>query len=553
MPKTFEYNWDSPLSREDLGHLVESYRIFVDTCSLMIPSAEAFFYQMLPSFLLEKHASLIVPAGVIQEIKKHQKSSKTLSAAKKAEKIIASYIDQNIAELRGEKNDPFVDSLFLSLFQRFRTDANLALITQDAALAGEILELNRSRAVKSKYQIAVFRINNSGLTHFSAHSKRRTANSETIYTRHTKKGVAADRHPKNENVQRSAWPKPPSLPIFQKSERLVSEKDEILSVKQIPEKGAILTDSNSRIVSLDVALAQGGEGTIYATSDTGRVAKIYKRERISRNRQQKLELMVERQISAPGICWPESILYDRNRQFVGYLMTKAKGAPIQQRLFIRPIFQRTYPLWDRANLLRFTLSVLEKIQILNDQNVIIGDINPNNILSDGEDSYFVDTDSYQLEGYPCPVGTINYTAPEIQRKEFPTFLRTQEHENFAIATLVFMLLLPGKPPYSHQGGGDPLANIMKREFSYPLQDKSNQKTPEGPWRYIWSNLPFKLKQAIYGCFRDGKRPSVDEWIEQIEHYLFLVTKNPPFVVPTLYPSHLKPISRYVREKYGVEE
>lgn len=95
------------------------------------------------------------------------------------------------------------------------------------------------------------------------------------------------------------------------------------------------------------------------------------------------------------------------------------------------------------------ITILKKLKYLHDRNVILGDINPNNILVvSPTEVYFVDTDSYQIEGFPCPVGTINFTAPEIQRKDFSTFLRTIGNERFAVATLLFMIMLPGKPPYS---------------------------------------------------------------------------------------------------------
>ena len=98
-------------------------------------------------------------------------------------------------------------------------------------------------------------------------------------------------------------------------------------------------------------------------------------------------------------------------------------------------------------------------------NIIIGDINPLNILvKSPTEVYFVDTDSYQVENYPCPVGTIEFTPPELQGKNYETFLRSFENEYFAIATLVFMILLPGKSPYTQQGGGDPAANIRAMEF-----------------------------------------------------------------------------------------
>lgn len=546
--------WSSPLTREDLETLAGHCRIFVDTCSLMSPSAEVFFYNGFPPALLTMNARLIIPSGVLQEVKKHQNTAKTKDAATKAEKIVANYLEQKIAELRGEKNDPFVDSLFLTLFQKFRTEANLALITQDKALAEEIQRLNTSRAVRSKYQIYVFRIYRGNLLPFNGKSQVEISQNPNP-TRHGKPGNSPKQPSrKRDQVQQKDHTQlPPRKPLFQHVSRIISQNDEVISVRTLPEEGFTVTDCSDREIGLAAPLAQGGEGTIYLTSDADLVAKIYKRERITKSRLRKLELMVEKQISAPGICWPETILFNEFKQFVGYVMPRGRGTPIQQRLFIRPIFHRTYPLWDRSNLLRFSISVLEKIKILNENNVIIGDINPNNILTDGEDSYFVDCDSYQVEGFPCPVGTINYTAPEIQRKDFSTFLRSQEHENYAAATLVFMLMLPGKPPYSHQGGGDPLENIMKREFSYPLKNKSNKKTPEGPWRYIWSNLPFKLKDALYQCFRDGVRPSVGDWLNHLDNYLYLITKNPPAVVPTLFPTHLKPITQYAREKFGVEE
>ena len=35
------------------------------------------------------------------------------------------------------------------------------------------------------------------------------------------------------------------------------------------------------------------------------------------------------------------------------------------------------------------------------------------------------------------------------------------------------------------------------DFSYPFGDSSNKKTPDGPWRYIWSHLTYDLKKVFY--------------------------------------------------------
>ena len=194
-----------------------------------------------------------------------------------------------------------------------------------------------------------------------------------------------------------------------------------------------------------------------------------------------------------------------------------------------------------------------KIKYLHNRNIIIGDINPANILLVyPTEVYFVDTDSYQIEVFPCPVGTINYTAPEIQRKTFATFLRSYGNEYFAVATLLFMIMLPGKPPYSQQGGENPIDNIIKMDFSYPLGDLSNKKTPDGPWRFIWSHLPFDLKSGFYHTFRRGgdystenNRLNVEKWLNMFQYYLQLLDsgkygmrdKMSEDLFPTRYQRH----------------
>ena len=126
--------------------------------------------------------------------------------------------------------------------------------------------------------------------------------------------------------------------------------------------------------------------------------------------------------------------------------------------------------------------------------------------------FWVDTYSFQIREFLCPVGTVAFCAPEIQGKNFSTFRRTQAHENFAVATLLFMLLVPGKQPYAQQGGGTPGENIRRQDFSYPLKEKSNRKAPEGPWRFIWSNLPYRAKEAFYETFAENRRRTVRQWL-----------------------------------------
>jgi serine/threonine protein kinase len=231
------------------------------------------------------------------------------------------------------------------------------------------------------------------------------------------------------------------------------------------------------------------------------------------------------------------------------MMETASGIEIQRSLFIKPRLFEKFPNWKKRDTVQLCLTILEKIRYLHKKNIILGDINPANILIvSPTEVYFVDTDSYQVEDFPCPVGTVNYTAPELQGKNFGTFLRSFENEYFAVATLLFMIMLPGKSPYAQQGGEDPMENIRRMDFAYAYGENTTKMAPDGPWRFIWSNLPFSIKGAFYNTFRiDGensaedKRFTADEWHAKFKKYLEWIDSNllPDEQQYVIFPDRLK--------------
>ena len=205
-------------------------------------------------------------------------------------------------------------------------------------------------------------------------------------------------------------------------------------------------------------------------------------------------------------------------------------------------------LWAEKDLLK----VLDAVRYLHSLNVLLGDINARNILVKSERSVFlVDCDSYQVEGFPCPVGMPPYLAPELHGRQLRSTLRTVEHERFAIATLVFMLLHPGKPPYSHQGGEDPSKNVRKQHFPYPLgEERRSEGVPGGAWRFMWSHLPYYMKEAFHRAFTDGDRLPTEEWIELLGRYDSDLRKG--YVSDEAFPSGFKTLNREQAESQGLE-
>ena len=327
-------------------------------------------------------------------------------------------------------------------------------------------------------------------------------------------------------------------------------QDDTLIDAPIPVKGDIVLNSDGSSLRLTTILATGGEGTAYETNDPQFVCKIYRRDRLKKSTIEKLELMTSRKIRHQTICWPVSVARNANGEGVGCIMPKAIGKELNRSVFIKPLFINSFPDWTRLHIVRLTSIILDAMAYLHDLNVLLGDINPGNILVKDESSvFFVDCDSYQVEEFPCPVGMPPYLAPELYGKELRSTLRTMEHEYFAVATLVFMLLHPGKPPYSHQGGGDPLENVRKRHFPYPRGSQRSQGVPDGPWRYMFSHLPRYMKDAFHDVFSDGIRQSVAFWQVHIDRYMNDLRKG--YVSDELYPENFKQLTPSHIERHGI--
>lgn len=293
----------------------------------------------------------------------------------------------------------------------------------------------------------------------------------------------------------------------------LTENDALQNVSILPSHGDIVATRNNGLIKLLKVLSSGGEGSIYETDKSDFVCKVYHKNSLTKLRQKKVELMLTRKIDQKGICWPIDVALNSNNEFVGYIMPRASGRPIQSTMFVKPVLEKTFPKWGRIDLVNLCIAFLDQITYLHNLNIFVGDINPLNLLVDADSTrlWIVDTDSFQIEGFPCPVGTVNFTAPEIQGKNYADFLRTKEHELFAVATMLFMILLPGKPPYAQQGGGNPAENILKMDFSYPFGGESNGKAPKGPWQNIWGNLTWKLREAFSKTFKNNQRIEIREW------------------------------------------
>ena len=315
--------------------------------------------------------------------------------------------------------------------------------------------------------------------------------------------------------------------------RVTSVSEEKITRTQIPEVGSKVLGRDNKEYFLTGIISRGRKSTVYeavSASGSGRyAAKIYTPEFCTVRQLEKLRLIVGLGLKFNGICFPEEILLNERGEFSGCLMARAEGDKLEDLFCMQSEFEHRYPGWKKTDMVQLTLNILDRIKYIHDNGIIIGNLVPEHImLATTEELYFIDADSWQYKDFPCPDGDVYATAPELQGKDFRTFLRTMGNERFAVASLVFRLMMQGYPPYASFERELPDEEIRAKKFPYTVGEFSpvkGYKAPAMEARRIWSHLVRQLKDSFIETFNEnGKyfsedaRPSVDDWIKDVEYY-----------------------------------
>ena len=153
------------MERDDFCYIAESCRIFLDQ-SVLCEEGFAAALQPLRSAMKHNDNRFIVPLGVIKSMQYDMLSEEIAKSEKgrRGMNLLSHMQSEYLAEIRGEKNDGSVMATFISVFAKFKAVNRLALITNDAGLAGQIMMLNndtlggfRILVLKYEHQIGIRR------------------------------------------------------------------------------------------------------------------------------------------------------------------------------------------------------------------------------------------------------------------------------------------------------------------------------------------------------------------------------------------------------------
>lgn len=272
---------------------------------------------------------------------------------------------------------------------------------------------------------------------------------------------------------------------------------------------------NGKAVVLGKEIGKGGEGTIFEYGEN--VIKIYSSASLSKRLQIKLEILSQLGIDDKRLILPKNLVKDKNDLIIGFVMRRAYG----EKLEICLIYD--FKPWKRIQLIDCVIKILSAISVLHnnkEHNILIGDINLNNIyISDSGDVNILDLDSIQIDEFPCPVGTPQFSSRNILGKSFDSFLRTKIDEQFAIAVLIFLLFMRNFHPYRHKKGGSIEQDIKDGIFPYKFDGTITAEAPTGYAKYCWPYLNDQMREAFVHIFDiKDKSYTVADWISLLKDY-----------------------------------
>ena len=278
------------------------------------------------------------------------------------------------------------------------------------------------------------------------------------------------------------------------------------------------------LISLGEMIGKGGEGQVFTLNGrSGAAVKLYN-SGLRIDREEKVRAMVHRGFAAQTdlVAYPREVVFDRVGNFLGFLMQLVSGYRPIHELYSPKSRQRHFPNVDYRFIVHVALNVARAVGKVHQTGCVIGDLNHSGVLvaQDGKVA-LIDADSFQFrlgqKIYPCVVGVQDFLPPELHGINLSAVTRLDEHDNFGLAVLVFLLLLMGRHPYAgrHDGLDLPLGRaIAQNKFAFSLMRQGSTGITPPPGALALDVFPAAVRHAFETAFglKPAARPNASSWI-----------------------------------------
>jgi len=274
-------------------------------------------------------------------------------------------------------------------------------------------------------------------------------------------------------------------------------------------------------------IGSGGEGAVFELAgDEGRVAKIYHKP-VSPEKSDKLRCMVDLACSdlTAFASWPVATVHDGRRGPVAGIVLPRVSNHDQIHTLYSPAHRKLkYPDKDWSFLVHVAMNCAAAFASIHEKSHLIADVNQGNVLVSPNGTVFlIDCDSFQVAAdgrvFLCEVGVSHFTPPELQGINLRSVLRTENHDCFGLAVIIFHLLFLGRHPYAGRflaRGDMPLEQaIHEYRFAFSKSASSLQvAAPPNtlPMEAIAPSVACLFERAFTkGSERPGQRPTAKQW------------------------------------------
>jgi len=268
------------------------------------------------------------------------------------------------------------------------------------------------------------------------------------------------------------------------------------------------------ILDKQTPLAEGGEGWIYDYNN--QIIKVYKSTVNIKEKEKKIKQLMTKNLPAQVIT-PIDVLTDNKNKFIGYVMNKIDGEEFKRLSNKKYITSNNITVQNISIML---VKIKDTLDILHSQNIRIGDLNDSNILFDQNYKvYFIDVDSWAIDGIPCDVIMDTFRDNLLVGNNF-----TPQTDYYAFAVLIFKSLTRLHP---FGGTTNPDMNIvdrMKKQIS--VIENSKIVIPKNIDQ--WDFMSPKLIEDLKKIYETNNRFLVSDSLDDFSGNLKLCTKHNNF-------------------------
>ena len=270
------------------------------------------------------------------------------------------------------------------------------------------------------------------------------------------------------------------------------------------------TSPNSNEIAIERVVSQDENGMYLKCTNKKFVIRLIKD--IDENMEKKINKFIGTGIKINGVCFPSKKVYDETGTLVGFSIPKPAGGRSFKDLMKPDNLNAWKPNWSRLELTKLAISLMKIIKELRENDILLGDINPRNIIIKNENEVFlIGTEFFQIGSLPYTPQNTEFHVPELMA--FGE-MRARPQEDFAIASLIFEIFLPGRHPYASDY--DSIKNNIENNlFNYALGDNERISESNEKWNAVWYSLPQEMRQFFFNSFNDNQAPSPAVWADTI--------------------------------------